>query len=145
MYLIRRRPTDLPSIENLMSRVLDDPFFGLRANGADPVDEGTLALDVSEDERDVIVRASLPGFSKDDVDVEVHDGVLTIKAEHTEEKEETGEQYYRKERRFGSMSRRVALPSAVQDDGGRAELKDGVLTLRLPKVNKSVAKKVKID
>lgn len=140
--LIRRDPfANLPTIDRLFSSMLSEPFsFGL----AD-VDEGTLALDVSEDEKNVIVRASLPGFEKDQIHVEVHDGILTIKAEKTEESEEKTERYYRKERRVGSLSRRIALPSVVEDGEANAELKDGVLTLRLPKQAKATPRKININ
>lgn len=139
--IIRREPT----VERLLSSVFSDPFFeGTLPSLLNRSEEGTLALDVSEDDANVIVRASLPGFTKDDVNIEVHDGVLTIKAEHAEEREETGERFYRRERQFGSVSRRVALPSAVVEDDAHAELKDGVLTLRLPKTKQATPKKIAI-
>ena len=138
------RTMDLPTVDRFLARVFDDPFFAVRTAAPQTVDEGSLALDISEDDSNVIVRASLPGFSKENVDVEVHDGVLTIKAEQSEEHEEKGEQFYRKERRFGSVSRRVALPSHVAEDQAKAELKDGVLTLRFPKAAKATGRNVAI-
>jgi HSP20 family protein len=138
--LVRRDPFDVPLAT--MSRLVND-LFGEQA-GANGLEEGTLALDVSEDDSDVIVRASLPGFAKDDIDVQVHSGVLTIKAEQTVESETKDERFYRRERRSGSVSRRVALPSNVQEDQASAELRDGVLTLRLPKVEKETPRKITI-
>lgn len=146
MSLIRRVPVEAAPMSRLMNQFFNDPFFTEFKGVAVPeIDEGTLALDVSEDEKDVIVRASLPGFDKKDVEVEVHDGVLSIKAEHTEETEVKNEKFYRKERRFGSVSRRVALPGAVLDTDTKAELKDGVLSVRVPKAQKEQPKKVKIS
>lgn len=142
MTLIRREAPEFPSMSRLMNSFFQDPAF---AGGLAPaIEEGNLALDVSEDEKSVIVRASLPGFRKEDIDVEIHDGVLSIKAERAEETEEKGETYYRRERRFGTVSRRVALPSVVEDGSTAAELKDGVLTLRIPKSQKAMPRKVKI-
>lgn len=141
----RRDPFERPSLSRALNQLLSDPFFGDSSNLMGIVEEGTLPLDVSEDDRSVIVRASLPGFRKEDVSVEVHEGVLTIKAEHTEEKEEKNETFYRRERRFGSVSRRVALPSTVLDGETKAELKDGVLTLRIPKSPKAMPRKVSIQ
>ena len=92
----------------------------------------------------VIVRASLPGFTRENIDVEIHDGVLTIKAERTDETEERGENYFQRERRIGAVARSIALPSVVDDTQTAAELKDGVLTLRIPKSEKALPKKVKI-
>jgi len=123
-----------------MSSFMNDPLF------TDPqsVNTGNLALDVSEDEKTVIVRASLPGFTRENIDVEIHDGVLTIKAERTDETEERGENYFQRERRIGAVARSIALPSVVDDTQTAAELKDGVLTLRIPKSEKALPKKVKI-
>jgi HSP20 family protein len=135
------RPTIIP-ISRLFESLFSDPRVAITEAS---VEEGALAVDVSEDPRSVIVRASLPGFTKDNVDVEVHDGVLTIKATQSEQREEKGERFYRKERRFGSVSRRIALPCAVQDAEAKADLTDGVLTLRLPKSQKDSPRKVSIN
>ncbi|MFG0257340.1 MAG: Hsp20/alpha crystallin family protein [Phycisphaerales bacterium JB043] len=106
-----------------------EPFF-VRF---DESDESALALDVSETEKEVIVRASLPGFDKEDVTIDVHESVLTISASHTEESEEQEETFVRRERRTGSLSRRIELPSAVDEGNAWAELVNGELTLRLHK------------
>jgi len=143
-FITRREPRTGPSMERVLNRFFNDPFFESLPSVL-ASEEGALALDVSEDDANVIVRASLPGFRKEDVEVEVHDGVLTIKAAHTEEHEEKGERFYRRERQFGSVSRRVALPSAVVEDDASAELKDGVLTLRIPKTRQATPKKISID
>jgi len=142
--ITRRDMREVLPITSIFDRILTEPFFAEAMPLAARIEEGTLALDVSEDDTSVIVRASVPGFSKSDVDIEVHDNVLTINAQHTEEKEEKNERFYRKERRVGSLSRRIALPSAVVEKDAQADLKEGVLTLRLPKVQKIQPKKIKI-
>ena len=138
MSLIRRDPFENATISRLFGQLAHEPFF------SGELDEGTLPLDISEDEKNVIVRASVPGFKPADIDVEVHAGILTIKATHTDEKEEKNERFFRRERRFASMSRRVALPSTVEDNKTNAELKDGVLTLSIPKSEKALPRKVQI-
>jgi len=142
MTLIRRDPTETP-MTRLWNQFFNEPVLG---NGGlmPAIEEGNLALDVSEDDKNVVVRASLPGFRKDDIDVEIHDGVLSIKAERSDENEEKGETYYRRERRYGTVTRRVALPSIVEEGNTTADLKDGVLTLRIPKSQKAMPRKVKI-
>lgn len=121
------------------------PQSFLSGNGSMTVDEGTLALDVSETEDAVVVRGSLPGFEKKDVDIEVHDNVLSIKATHTEEHEEHGERFYRRERQVGSLSRRVALPSHVEGDKARASLRNGVLEVKIPKSPEASPRKLQIQ
>ena len=152
--LTRCTPTtsaERPAFGRLFNDLFSDPIFALvrqpvvGLNGPGAVDEGALALDVSEDDKDVIVRASLPGFAKEEINVEIHDGVLTIEAEHTEETEERKEKFYRKERRFGSVSRRIALPTQVDESATQGELKDGVLTLRLSKSTRAQTRKVTIN
>ncbi len=132
---------DFGNLRRMMDRVFDDTFFR-----APPslIDEGSLALDVLERDGKVVVKASLPGFNKEEVDVQVHDGVLYIKAEHSEEKEEQDAKFYRRERRYGAVARRVALPGAVSGADVSAELKDGVLTLTLPVPEKAQPKQIEI-
>lgn len=143
--LTRRNAYEVPTIGRVVNDLFNDPFFNeFKMISPTGLDEGTLAVDVSEDDKHVFVRASLPGFKKENVQVEVHDGVLSIKAEQSEEKEEKGERFYRRERRFGSMNRRIALPSTVVEGETKAELKDGVLTLRLPKSVKEQPRKIQI-
>lgn len=144
VHIVRRDPYEAPAFGRVFNTLLNDPFFAEFKQIVPAVEEGTLALDVSEDDKSVVVRASLPGFKREDVNVEIHDGVLSINATHTEESEEQNERYYRKERRSGSVSRRIALPSQVREAEAQAELKDGVLTLRLPKEQKEQPRKVKI-
>lgn len=129
---------------NFFDDFFGEPFLALSPLRAMETDVGSLALDVSETDRDIVVRASLPGFRKDDVTVEVKGGVLTISAERDEESEEKNEKFHRRERRFGSVSRSLTLPAAVQDDRATAELKDGVLTLTLPKHEKAMPKKINV-
>lgn len=128
-----------------------DRFFGqplLAGNAAcSPVarpETALLPVDLSETDTHVIVRAAAPGFTKDEIEAVIHDNVLTIKAEHKEETQEQGERYFRKELRWGSMSRRVGLGDTVIDGDIAAELKDGILTLRLPKAAEVSPKKIKI-
>lgn len=144
--LPRTRPTAFSAQifpRGMFDALLSDPFF---SHGiADETGPGAMALDVSETEKDVIVRASLPGFTSDQVQIEVHEGVLKIHAERSEETEECGEKFSRKERYTGSLSRTITLPAQVADDRASAQLKDGVLTLTLPKHERVMPKKIAIS
>ena len=144
LELIRRDPVGR-SVRDLLGFVAEDPFFRMPrpTNGAGP--EGALALDIAEGDGELIVRASVPGFAKEDIDVQIHDGVLTIKAEQSQEKQTEDERFYRRERRTGSVSRRVTLPGEVAAAGTKAALADGVLTLRIPQAEAAKPKQIPID
>jgi HSP20 family protein len=138
--LIRSNPFDFPSMPRALERLFDDPFFRRPSEWFD----GALAVDVSEQDGKVVVQASVPGFTKEEIEVQINEGVLSIKAHHLEEKETKEEKYYLKERREGSLSRRVSLPGIVQDAPVDAELKDGVLTVRVAIPEKAQPKAIEI-
>jgi HSP20 family protein len=105
------------------------------------------AVDVYEEKEDVVIKAEIPGLSKEDISVQVTDSTLMIKGEKKREEEVKEGDYYRCERSFGSFTRAVALPSDVKADQVRASFKNGVLEVRMPKTeeDKKKAITVKID
>ncbi len=117
------------SFHDVLNRMLEDSFARPFRQDAE---EEILPIDIAQTDKDVVVRASLPGFRKEDIDLRIEKGVLSIKATKQTEKEIEDEKYYRRERFMGSLSRRVVLPGIVQNYESSAELKDGVLTLRVP-------------
>lgn len=105
------------------------------------------ALDVYEEKDDVVVKAELPGLSRENIEVQVADNVLTIKGEKKKDEEVKEEEYYRCERSFGAFSRSVQLPAEVKPDQVKATFKNGILEVRLPKTEEARRKAitVKID
>lgn len=102
-------------------------------------------VDVVDQEKEIMVRAEVPGVNREDLEVSVTDNAVTLRGcTRHEEKEEKGE-YFRSEIARGEFTRTVALPSEVEGDKAKAKLQDGVLTLTLPKVAKASRKTVKID
>jgi len=91
------------------------------------------AVDIIEDEKEYTIKAELPGVSKENVKVIVEEGVLSIAGERKEEKEEKDKKYHRIERSYGSFRRSFALPEDSSGEKVRAEFKDGVLKVHLPK------------
>jgi HSP20 family protein len=91
------------------------------------------AMDIKETAEAVLVEAELPGMKKEDIKVTVDEGVLTIAAERTQEKEEKGKSVHRSERYYGRMQRSLALPPTVDGAKVEASYKDGVLHVTLPK------------
>jgi len=102
-------------------------------------------VDISETENEIIVRADLPGFSKDEVSVNATENTLTIEAKHREEKKERGEKYYTVERKFGSFRRVISLPVEVEPEKASARMKDGVLEVILPKKEKKKGREIKVE
>lgn len=102
------------------------------------------AVDIRETEDALLVEAELPGIDKKDVKVEVKDGTLTISGERKYEKDVKEENVHRIERAYGRFVRALALPSIVDTNKVEAEMKDGVLKLRLPKVEQAKARTIAI-
>jgi HSP20 family protein len=103
------------------------------------------ALDVAETENEWVVKAELPGLKDEDVEVNLQDGLLTIKGDKREKQEDKKKHYHRVERRFGAFCRSVQLPSGVNGDGVAATFKDGVLEVILPKADEAKAKKIEVN
>lgn len=101
-------------------------------------------VDIVEDEKEILVKAELPEMKKEDVKVEVDQGVLTVSGERKMEKEEKNKKYHRIEREYGSFLRSFTLPPEVMADKVSAEFKDGILMVHLPKNGKAGAKAVEI-
>jgi HSP20 family protein len=91
------------------------------------------ALDVYEKGNDLIVEAELPGIPKEAIKISCTDSILTIQGETKKEEEQKREGYYRAERHYGSFYRTITLPQAVDYDKARAQFRDGVLQITLPK------------
>jgi HSP20 family protein len=106
--------------------------------------EWSPAADITETETEYLVKAELPGVKREDVKVTQEDGVLTIEGERKYEKEEKGEKAHRVERFYGTFSRSFSLPDDADAKAIRAETKDGVLNVHIPKVKGEKTKPVQI-
>jgi HSP20 family protein len=123
-----------------MNHMLND-FFPGRTNGFD----WAPAIDVVETRETIEIRGELPGLSREDIDIQVANGILTIKGEKKEIREEKEKRYHHREMRYGTFVRSVALPVDVKAEDAKALFKDGVLTITLPKEEKAVHKKIEIQ
>lgn len=101
-------------------------------NGATFTD-WTPALDVEETDKEYLVKADLPAIKKDEIKIQVEDGMLCLEGERRQEKEEKNRKFHRVERSYGRFMRRLALPTDVDEQKVAAEFKDGVLQVHLPK------------
>jgi HSP20 family protein len=126
-------------------------FFGLTpprpGNGGQEtmtITEWSPSVDITEDDKEYLVKADLPDVQKDDVKVTVENGVLTITGERKFEKEEKDKKYHRIERSYGNFLRSFTLPDAADGAKVAAEFKDGVLKVHLPKSEKAKPKAVEV-
>jgi HSP20 family protein len=92
----------------------------------------------------IVVKAEVPGLEPKDIDISLTGGVLTIKGEKKQEKEEKDENYHRIERSYGTFTRSVRVPQEVQSDKIEATYKNGVLKITLPKSEEAKKKEIKI-
>ena len=138
MSLIRYEPSNLlTQFHDEISRLFDARY--------NPTSEWTPAVDVKETEKTYIIHADLPGVDAKDIDITLEDGVLTIKGERRWENKEETENYKRVERARGTFFRRFALPDTADSDSVTAKNKDGVLEIVIPKQEKVLPRKIKIQ
>ena len=107
--------------------------------------EWTPALDVFEDKDSLVVTVELPGLKKEEINLAIHDGVLTVSGERKRETEKKEGETFRSERYFGQFERSVTLPAAVDSTKVTAAYKDGVLTVELPKAEEAKPKQIAIS
>ncbi|HVU27726.1 MAG TPA: Hsp20/alpha crystallin family protein [Verrucomicrobiae bacterium] len=103
------------------------------------------ALDVAEDKDNYTVRVELPGLKREDIDVSLQDGALVISGERNEEKVSEGTEIHQRERFYGKFQRVLSLAEPVKADKVKADYKDGVLTVTLPKTEEAKPKKIDVS
>ena len=143
MALVRFDP--LQELDEIQARL--GRLFPVRTTRTPEAGEGLLAdwlpaTDVHETEKEYVIKADLPEVAKEDVKVNLQDGVLTIEGERRREKEEKGKKFHKMEREYGKFVRRFVLPTEVEATLVRAEFKEGVLNVHLPKSEKAVPKAI---
>jgi HSP20 family protein len=101
-------------------------------------------VDISETDEDIVVTAEFPGMTKSDIEITMLDNVLTLKGEKKQLCKQDNKNYHRLERSYGAFERSFSLPVAIQQDKIKANFKDGILTIHLPKSDKAKRKEVPI-
>ena len=140
-FPVRGRFQDLADLRRRMLHLFEEPF-------AMPMFREAVGwmpdVDITETDAEILVRAELPGMKKEDVDIEIDGNVLSLRGEKKEEKEEKEKDRYLYECSYGAFQRSFTLPTPVQEDQVKAEFRDGVLRVTLPKVGEARGKKVEI-
>jgi len=127
-----------------MNRLFDDTGRGWKSDEPSATTTWSPSVDIFESEGEIVVKAELPGMERKDIVLNLENNVLTLKGERRFEKETKEENYHRIERSYGSFSRAFSIPAIVDEEKIRADYKDGVLKIALPKKEQAKAKQIKI-
>lgn len=147
MELVRWNPRrEMLGMNRLFDRMFEDVFPGTSARGGENVSIRTWkpAVDIYDENDHVVLKAELPGVEKKDIEIDVDGRVLTLKGKRTADNEENGEHYYQRERIVGNFARSFSLHAEVNPDKIKAEFKDGILTLKIPKPEEHKPKKITV-
>jgi HSP20 family protein len=145
MAIIRWDPfRDLVTIRDKMNRLFEDAVTQRGEEKELVASSWAPAVDIYEDESQLVLTAEIPGLSEKDVEIKIEDNVLSIQGERKLEKETREENYHRIERAYGSFYRSFTLPNYVDEDKIRAEHENGVVKITMPKKAELKPRKVKI-
>jgi len=137
---------ELDELQNRLSTLFDRVTTRRQQVGNEvmTVAEWSPLVDITEDDREYLIKAELPEVKKEDVKVTVENGVLTITGERKFEKEEKGKKYHRIERAYGNFIRSFTLPDDADANKVSAEFKDGVLSVRVSKSDTAKPKQIEV-
>ncbi|HLZ36077.1 MAG TPA: Hsp20/alpha crystallin family protein [Nitrospira sp.] len=145
MALVRWDPfRELEDMSARLNRMFARPALPAAGKETLTVADWIPTVDISETDGEYLIKAELPEVKKEDVKVTVEDGVLTVQGERRQEKEEKGKKYHRVERSYGTFVRSFTLPESVDEGAVKAEYKDGMLNLHLPKTAKVKPKAIDV-
>jgi HSP20 family protein len=149
MAIIRWEPfRDLVSLQERMNRLFDESFRGINRTGSEEDWVGgswAPAVDIYEQNGNIVLKAELPGVDPKDVDVRVENNILTLRGERKLDNEVKRESYHRVERAYGSFTRSFTLPNVVDTEKIKAEYKDGLLRMTLPTKDEAKPKQISIN
>lgn len=147
LYRPPRLPMMFDEIDRMFSRFFGRPF-GLmrwpRTLWPEEFEAGYPSVDIFEDKENVVVKAEIPGVKKEELEVNVTEDSVVLRGEKKKEEKVEEKDYYRYERSYGSFHRTLPLPTAVQSDKAKAQFKDGVLKITIPKTPEARKKEVKV-
>jgi HSP20 family protein len=143
MRLMRQQKLDTPltRLRDQIDRMFQQPDFSV----GDLLEGWMPAVDVLEDKDKLTVKAELPGFKREDINVSLHEDNLVISGERRCEEEQKEGEFYRCERNYGRFHRAVSLPSSVDMEKIDARYRDGILTVTLPKSEKARGKQIEVS
>ncbi|MEK7726030.1 MAG: Hsp20/alpha crystallin family protein [Nitrospirota bacterium] len=135
---------ELEEMSDRLNRMVARPATKTNGKEALTVADWMPTVDISETAGEYVIQAELPEVKKDDVKVTLEEGVLTIQGQRRQEKDEKTTKYHRIERSYGTFIRSFSLPDQVNESGVKAEFKDGVLNLHIPKSEKAKPRAIEV-
>lgn len=146
MAIIRWDPfRDLMTLRDRMNRLFEDAVSTARSEDRDLISSAwTPAVDIYEDENQLVLTAEVPGIDDKDIEIKIEDNTLSIRGERKMEKETKEENYHRIERAYGSFYRSFSLPNYIDQENIRADHENGVLKITMPKKPELKPRKVRI-
>ena len=135
---------NLATLQDQVNRLFEVPLAGRNAESSD-LTAWAPAVDIYETENELVIKADLPDVNEKDLDIRVENNMLTIRGERKFEQKVKEDNYLRIERTYGSFSRSFSLPNTVNTETIKAEYKNGVLTVQLPKRAESKPRQVKVN
>ena len=145
MNLVRWNPwREMSTLQHRINLMLNEPFF--QSDGEDELRMGSWypAVDMFDNGDKIVIKAELPGMDKKDISVDIEDRVLTLSGERSYDNEVKEENYYRRERASGTFKRAFNLPADVNSDKIKADFKDGVLKVEIPKPESKKPKQITV-
>jgi len=146
MALMRSNPllAELSGMRNRLNRLFSqDEFWSYDTHAG--ANEWIPAVDIIESEREITIKAELPGVEPKDVSISLANNVLTLKGHRESEKEVRKENYYRMERATGAFGRSFTIPASIDSDRVTADFKNGLLTITLPKQESSKGRTIEVN
>jgi HSP20 family protein len=146
MQIVRFEPfREIAALQDSFNRLLGETFARGRADSETQQVAWAPAVDIFETNESLVLKAEIPGVKPEDVDIRVEDNTLYLRGERRFEREVKEENFHRVERSYGTFSRTFTLPASVDSEKIKAEYKDGLLVLTMPKREEAKPKTIKID
>lgn len=138
--------SQIPKEEKRMEEEQKEPIKPIEKKEKEwlPESEGQLTIDVYQTPNDIVIKSTIAGVSPEDLDISISNDMVTIKGKREKEEEIKGDDYYYQECYWGAFSRSVILPVDIEADKAEATMKNGILTIRLPKIEKVKTRKIKV-
>lgn len=135
---VKKAPKTIKKIE---AEIEEDKSWLEEAEG----EEGQLTIDVYQNPNEIVIKSTVAGVKPEDIDISFTNDMITIRGKRRKDEEVTTEDYYYQELYWGAFSRSVILPVEVDADRAKADIKNGILTIKLPKSEKIKTKKIKVN